>query len=563
MPRNFYAGINLNKTELQNAVIQNLATPPASPVTGQIYFNTGDGTLYIWNGTAWEAVGDLAAADILARLLGVDGAGSNLDADLLDGQQGTYYLARANHTGTQTAATISDLTETVQDIVGAQAAGGTGITVVYDDVAGTITISVAFDATVASVNTPGQGSGTGAATVPSRRDHTHGTPTAAAGASAVGDTAAEGAAASLARSDHRHAREAFGAVAAQTAFGAASTNGAAATVARSDHAHGTPTHDTGAHSAIPLSGLAVPTAAVSLNNQKITNLADPTTDTDAANKRYVDGVAAGLDFKASVRAATTTNIALSGVQTIDGVALSAGERVLVKNQTTGTENGIYVVAAGAWTRATDFDTSAEASPGSLVFVEEGTTQADTSWVLSTNGPITLGTTALVWTQFGAAQTFVAGNGLTLAGNTFAVGAGTGITVNADDVAIAAGGVNTTQLADNGVTTAKIADGQVTSAKIADGTITDADISGTAAIAVTKLAGAVRRVTGNVGDGTATAITITHSFGTRDVVVQVYRNSTPWDTVEVDVERPDVNSVTLRFATAPAAAAFRCVIMAAV
>lgn len=106
-----------------------------------------------------------------------------------------------------------------------------------------------------------------------------------------------------------------------------------------------------------------------------------------------------LDYKASVRAATTANITLSGTQTIDGVSVIAGERVLVKNQSTGADNGIYVCAAGAWSRATDADTSAEVTAGMLVPVAEGTTNGDTIWLLTTNDPITLGSTALTFSQF--------------------------------------------------------------------------------------------------------------------------------------------------------------------
>jgi len=148
-----------------------------------------------------------------------------------------------------------------------------------------------------------------------------------------------------------------------------------------------------------LDQMAAPTASVSMNSQKITNLATPTADTDAATKAYVDAARAGLDVKMSVRAATTANITLSGTQTIDGVAVIAGDRVLVKNQTTGSQNGIYAVAAGAWSRATDADSDAEVHAGMFTFVTEGSTLADTGWVLSTNDPITLNTTALTFGQF--------------------------------------------------------------------------------------------------------------------------------------------------------------------
>jgi hypothetical protein len=186
-----------------------------------------------------------------------------------------------------------------------------------------------------------------------------------------------------------------------------------------------------------LDQMAVPTAAVSLNSQRITNLADPTNAQDAATKNYVDATRAGLDFKDSVRAATTANITLSGAQTIDGISVVAGNRVLVKNQTTGSQNGIYDVATGAWTRSLDANTATKVSSGMFVFVEEGTVNADSGWVLTTDGTIVIDTTALNFTQFSGAGQITAGAGMTKSGNTLDVG-GTAnrITVSADAVDIA-------------------------------------------------------------------------------------------------------------------------------
>jgi len=191
-----------------------------------------------------------------------------------------------------------------------------------------------------------------------------------------------------------------------------------------------------------LDQMAAPTASVNLNSQKITNLATPTADTDAATKGYVDAARSGLDVKDSVRVATTANITLSGTQTIDGVSVVAGNRVLVKNQTTGAQNGIYVVAAGAWTRATDADSNAEVTGGMFTFVEEGTSQADSGWVLTTDSPITVGTTSLAFAQFSGAGQITAGNGLSKTGNTLDVGTASSarIVVNADNIDLATTGV---------------------------------------------------------------------------------------------------------------------------
>lgn len=191
-----------------------------------------------------------------------------------------------------------------------------------------------------------------------------------------------------------------------------------------------------------LDQMAAPTAAVAFNSQKITGLADPTNAQDAATKAYVDAARSGLDVKASVRVATTANITLSGTQTIDGVAVIAGDRVLVKDQTTTSANGIYDVAAGAWSRSSDADTSTEVTAGMFAFVEEGTVNGDTGFVLTTNDPITLGTTGLVFTQFSSTSSVTAGNGLTKTGTTLDIGTASAsrIVVNADDIDLATTGV---------------------------------------------------------------------------------------------------------------------------
>lgn len=235
----------------------------------------------------------------------------------------------------------------------------------------------------------------------------------------------------------------YGASTAETAFGTAKADGVATTVARSDHQHGNPVHDAAAHSAIPVSALAAATGTVNLGSQLITNLLAPVSGTDAANKTYVDNTTQGLDAKPSVRAASTANIAaLSGTGTFDGIALIAGERILVKDQTTQSANGIYVVAAGAWSRATDMDSWAEV-PSAYVWVEQGTAQADTGWVVTADQGGTLGTTNITWTQFSGAGQITAGAGLTKTGNTIDVVAGdTSLTVAADSVAVNTGVIAT-------------------------------------------------------------------------------------------------------------------------
>jgi len=168
-----------------------------------------------------------------------------------------------------------------------------------------------------------------------------------------------------------------------------------------------------------LSDLSSPTGSFSFNSQLLTNLADPVNLQDAATKNYVDSVAQGLDVKASVKAATTANITLSGLQNIDGISIIAGDRVLVKNQSTASQNGIYVASASAWSRSSDADTWADLV-SAFTFVEQGTTQADTGWVCTVNAGGTIGTTAVTWAQFSGAGTYTAGTGLTLSGGQFSI-----------------------------------------------------------------------------------------------------------------------------------------------
>lgn len=205
-----------------------------------------------------------------------------------------------------------------------------------------------------------------------------------------------------------------------------------------------------------LNQMAAPTADLSVNNYKITNLATPISANDAATKAYADALASGLLTKASCALATTANVAgtyigsptftltntVNGAISVDGVTPTVGDRILLKNQTSGTQNGIYTVTtvgnAGTpyvLTRATDFDSSAEILTGDYTFIVGGATNAATGFILITPATITLDVTSLSFTQFSSSTNYVAGAGLTLTGLTFAVGAGTGIIVNADDVAI--------------------------------------------------------------------------------------------------------------------------------
>ena len=169
-----------------------------------------------------------------------------------------------------------------------------------------------------------------------------------------------------------------------------------------------------------LDQMTAPTAAVSANSQKITSLATCTAATDAANKGYVDSVAEGLDVKDSVKATTTANITLSGTQTIDGVSLSADDRVLVKNQSTATQNGLYLVKSGSWVRTDDMASGANAA-GAFVFVEQGTVNAENGFTCTSNtGSAVVATNNLTFAQFSGAGQITAGDGLDKSGNTLSL-----------------------------------------------------------------------------------------------------------------------------------------------
>ena len=186
-----------------------------------------------------------------------------------------------------------------------------------------------------------------------------------------------------------------------------------------------------------LAEMAAPAAAVSLNSQKITSLATPTATTDAATKGYVDSVSQGLDVKDSVKVATTANITLSGTQTIDGVAVSADERVLVKDQSTASQNGLYLCKASTWERTTDLAAGANAA-GMFTFVEQGTVNADNGFTCTSNtGSAVVGTNNLVFAQFSGAGSVTAGDGLDKSGNTLSVDlkANGGLVIESTEIAV--------------------------------------------------------------------------------------------------------------------------------
>jgi hypothetical protein len=250
-----------------------------------------------------------------------------------------------------------------------------------------------------------------------------------------------------------------------------------------------------------------------LQSQKIQNLADPSSATDAANKQYVDNVARSIFWKAPVRAATTANgtlaTAFAAGQVIDGVTLVAADRILLKNQTAPAENGIWVVAAsGTPTRAVDADTGTELNPGTAVTVTEGTTNGDKVYILISDAAVTIGTTSQTWGVLGGGTTYTASNGVQLVGADFRAVAAAG-----GGISVGAGGIS--------VDTAIVA----------------------------------RKASANIGNGAATSIAFAHNLGTQDITVSV-REVASQAGILCDWVATDTNTVTLTFAVAPASNAFR-------
>jgi hypothetical protein len=614
MAKQFLTGLNLNKNELLNARIQNLATAPSAPVAGQIYYNTSDSTLRYYDGVAegWITLaqgGDvtsainaaIAALDLANTYDAIgsadtaysnavsyaDGLASNYDAagsaaaaladaeDYADGVAGTAY---------SNAVSYADGLASNYDAAGSAAAAAANAysnAVSYAD--GLTTTDIDEGTRQYFTNTRARSAVSGDNVYIDYDSSTGAFSLDTANAATVAYVDAEILDAANAASDANNALSNALTSAYQAADNTLSNNLTSAYEAA----------DNALSNALTL-------AYESADNTVLDTL-----------RSEIAAASQGLDIKNSVRAATTGNITLSGEQEIDGVSLVDGDRVLVKNQSTAAQNGIYVVVdEDAWTRADDAE-NGELSPGSFTFVEEGTANADSGWVISTDGEITVGTTAITWTQFSGTGQIVAGDGLTKTGSTLAVG-GTEdrIDVTSDAVDISANYVgqssittvgtissgawegSTIDVAYGGTGATSLSSGEYlvgngTGAVTTTATIPGSDVSGDISGNAANVTGTVAINHGGTGATTASAAranlgatakysgnntllnpssgvviwTVTHNLGTLDVLVQM-RDLDTDALVEADVVIVDSTTVSISWnaSTTVSADSYRVVVV---
>lgn len=490
----FVTNVDLANNELRNAKAQVLSADPTG-VEGKFVYNSTDKQLKFYNGTAWVS-GGAAVADLSGQALAFGQTAANGSASTA-ARSDHYHALPAHNAAAHSAIKLSDLAAPAANLAmggfkltGLAAGTANGDSLRYEQVigqflaltGGTLSGDLTIDSGLSSTElVVSNGGGSGASL-----EVRGGVSNIKLGSNDLSPAYWN------IKHDHSDSKR----------FSIERWDGTAKvdTVLSIDNT----------------TGAITSTKTLAMGNNKITGLADGTASTDAVTKQQLDAAtsaaAAGLDFKQSVRLATTTNINLSnfGTGNVDGIGTVAGQRVLVKNQTNKAENGIYTVGGSAWTRATDFDSSTEVTAGAFVFVEEGTTQADTGWVLTTDGAITVGTTQLDFTQFSGVGSWTWGNGLSNTLNTVNVGAGTGISVAADTV-----GIDTS---------------------------------------------VVPRKYSTTLSGTAASQTVTHNLGTQDVVVSVRRTA---DNVVVytGVTAATTNTVTIDFASTVTANAYRVTVMA--
>ena len=574
MAKRFLTDINLAGNQLINATFEKLAADPTTGnFEGRLYYNTASDILKLYDGTSWIAVG---------AITNVQGTTDEVEVSIVNGVATISLPATVNANTTGNAATATKLA-TARAI---QLSGDVTGTADFD---GSAAINISTTIAANSVALGTDTTGNYVASV-STSDGISG-----------GATGGEGTAIALTNSDKGSSQNIFKNVAVDGVTIVADNNDDTITFAAGTGigVTGNATTDTltisntgvtsiaGTANQIAASGstgsvtLSLPSAVIFPGT--VTLNADPGQALEAATKQYVDGIAAGIDWHTAVHLLASTNVALtgtSGTLVIDSHAAlddtDDGYRILLKNQTTDSEEGIYVYSDDGstytLTRSTDGDTYQELV-GASVFVMEGTIYGATSWMQSNHYLTSFA--GQTWIQFSGTGTYVAGNGLALTGNSFAIN--TGVTVDVNSIqtltnktltspTITNPTVSGLYLSDNNIVIEGTTDSFETTLTFTDPTadrsITFKDESGTVAYTAditSALTSYTRKYSANVGNASATSISVTHSLSTRDVQVQVYDNAT-YDTVEVDVVRTDTNTVTVSFASAPALNAYRVVVI---
>lgn len=484
MARIFAVNIDLAKNQLINARIHNApsSAKPANPGLGQVYFDTTDNFLYFWNGTIWlRASGDFGAG----------------------GETTSLTFGNTKSDGVSTSVARADHTHEIPDIVGTE----NQITVSKNETTGDATISLPNDVTVQGNISAATFTGelTGNADTASTLETAR---TISLAGDVVGSVSFDGSqdveiTATVQPNSVELGTDTTGSY-VQTisvsgnGLSKSGGTGESEDVTISSNATANNTPET-----IVYRDAEGDFAAREISAERVIISGTPTSATDAATKGYVDGLKQGLDVKESVKLATTENIALDNTTvSVDGITLVSGDRILVKDQTDASENGVYIVnTSGAWARAEDF-VQGKVSSGAFFFVEEGETGGNNGFVLTTDNPISIGNTALTFTQFSGAGQVVDGAGLGKIGNEIFVKTGLGISIVADQVSI-----------DKNVVARKVV----------------ATIDGTS---------------------TSTAFSISHSLDNEFVVAQVFRASGDRGQVETDVEHVDANTISIKLAQSP-------------
>lgn len=605
MARKFTVSIDLNKNELINARIQNLASAPSSPVAGQIYFDTSTNILYFYDGTTWiptsgstEVIQDLIGSSVIGGVALTktynDGDGTTtLDLDNTAVTAGSYGSTTKIPTftvdaqGRLTAAGEADVatnlsingntgTDTVNLLTDALAFVGQGsidvnvinntVQISADDATSANKGVASFDSTDFTVTSGNvvlnservsdivggmlsDNTETGITVTYQDSDNTIDFVVADQFLTHSTTDLAEGT--NLYYTEERVQDEIADTIVGGTGIDATYNDGAGTLTIDIDS---TVTTNSGAQS---LSNKTLGAGTVlgdhlNANNKKITNLATPIDGSDAANKSYVDAVSEGLHIHEAAKVYASSNISVTDDlqvgDVIDGVTLAAGMRVLVNGQTTQSQNGVYVVeASGPATRALDFDTPNEVKSGDFIFVSSGNTYANTGWV-QTLSPGTIGSDAISFTQFSGAGTYTAGAGLTLNGSVFSADV-TPLAGNAS--LINTGGaieLKTDTTRGLSVDTNGVGINAGTGLTFSSGALSFASGYG------------IRKYSADLGDASATSFTVTHNFGTRDVTVHVYENGGPHAQVEADVEHTTNAAITVRFAVAPTLNQYRVVVV---